>query len=216
MSSACFERVHAGAVGRIHRMQRLDGERHPVGAGMRQDGGDAVGHHVARGGDVARTFRQAADDQDQAVGAECRRLVDRAAIVVDGGGAAGGVGGRKHAAPAKPGDAQAVGADDARRLGEADLFDLVAPRRDRRDAAGEAGVDRLVHRPLLANGGEIDRQPLDRHGRPQFSPPTASTLRMRPAARSGSRSTRAWSARRKSSARCTSERALCWPPTMTK
>ena len=41
-------------------------------------------------------------------------------------------------------------------------------------------------------------------------------LRIRATAISGSRSSPALSARRNSSAKCRMDRALCWPPTMTK
>ncbi len=42
-----IDRVHAGAVGGIHGVQRLDGDLDPRGQGMRQHGGDAVGDHLA-------------------------------------------------------------------------------------------------------------------------------------------------------------------------
>ena len=77
------ERVHAGAVRGIHRVQRLDRERHPAGAGVRQDRGNALRHHLSRGNDIARAFRQAADHHDQAFGAKRRSLVDGALVVID-------------------------------------------------------------------------------------------------------------------------------------
>ena len=64
-------------------MQRLDGERHVVGAGVRRIAAMPSSHHAARAGDIARAFRQAAHHQDQAFGAERGRFVDRALIVVD-------------------------------------------------------------------------------------------------------------------------------------
>ena len=214
------ERVEDRAVGGVDRVERLDGEGDAEGTRLRQDRREPVGDHRAGAGDVARAGRQAADDEDEAVGAERRRLVDGAAVVVDRGTAAGSIGGGEHAAAAEAGDAQAVAGEDAGRLGKADLRHLVAPGCHRRDAVADAGRSRLAQVPLLAHRGEVDRETLGAHRprlpSPQAMPPSASTALMRLAASSGSRSTRAWSARRKSSARWRSERALCWPPSMTK
>src|SRR5262249_48327729 len=84
-----------------------------------------------------------------------------------------------------------------RRVDQLDL--LAAPARHRADRA-LAKMHELEHRSLRA----------------QANPCTASSFAIRDAASSGSCSTRALSARRNSSARCKSERALSWPPTMTK
>ena len=43
-----FERVNAGAIGGVHWMERLDRQRHPVRARMRQNCSEAIGHHLAR------------------------------------------------------------------------------------------------------------------------------------------------------------------------
>src|SRR5690349_18873763 len=85
-----------------------------------------------------------------------------------------------------------------RRIDELDL--LAAPR---------------LHR---ARRTLVEMHDLEQSGLPSghARPWTANSLVMRVAASSGSCSTRAWSARRNSSARWTSERALSWPPTMTK
>ena len=85
------ERVHAGAVGGIHRMQRLDRERRRRRRShSRAARAIASSTCVARARDVLRRrragpreLRQAADDEDQARRAERRRLVDGAAIVVE-------------------------------------------------------------------------------------------------------------------------------------
>ena len=66
---------------------------------MRQERGDAVGHHLARGGNVARALRQAADHQHQAFGADRGGLIDRALVVVDRGLTAGGIGARGNMPP---------------------------------------------------------------------------------------------------------------------
>ena len=74
---------------------------------------------------------------------------------------------------------------------------------------------RQMGRPKIA---KPDLQDIAVHGF-DFYPSTpcmASMVRMRAAAMSGSRSRPAASARRNNSARCNRERALCWPPTMTK
>lgn len=94
------DRVHAGAVGCVHRVQRLDGERHTRRTGMRQHGRDAVGDHLARARQVAGRARQAADDEDEAICAEFGGLVDGAEVVVDIGLAAGRGISREHAAAA--------------------------------------------------------------------------------------------------------------------
>ena len=157
------ERVHAGAVAGIHRMQRLDGDRHFVRARMRQHSSDAISHHLARRADVARAFRQSADNQHKAIGAERRGFVDRPLVVVDGGLPAGGIRRRKHAAAAIAADAQAIVLDGAGRLAEPDGSDLVAPGIDRRNAVPRASFRRLDDIPLLAHGRQIDRKTFDTH-----------------------------------------------------
>jgi hypothetical protein len=67
-----LERVDAGAVGGVHRMQRLDSERHADAAGVLERGGDAVVDVAPRREQVVRLRRpgeragQAADDEHQA------------------------------------------------------------------------------------------------------------------------------------------------------
>ena len=212
------KRVHAGAVGGIHRMQRLDRERHAGGARARQKRAKSVAHHGARAADVARAVRQSAADEHETFGAQGRGLVDGALVVVDGALAPRRIGRREHAAAAEVGDAEAVVAHDAGSFREPDLCHLVAPGRNRGDAELCASLDRLSQVELLAHGREVDGQSVKSHRRSRAyaTPATANTWLMRLAASSGSRSTRALSASRNSSARCTTERALCWPPTMAK
>src|SRR5690606_28349438 len=133
-------------------------------------------------------------------------------VVVDIGLPAGQCIGREHAAAAEAGDAQAVGANDARRLGKADCGHLVAPRGNGGDAVAEAVLDHLRKGRAVAQGGEVDRELARAH----VTPWTASTRFIRSTARAGSVRTRALSARRKSSLRCWSERVDCWPPIMLK
>src|SRR5579884_71134 len=201
------ERVHAGPIRGIHRMQRLDGKRYLACARMRKDRGQSLGHPLARLGQIARTCGQPAADEYQAFGAERGRLVDCAPILV------GGVRRRKHAAAAVAAHAQTVVPDHAHRRVESELGHLIAPWVDRRDSVACAGLRRLPQVPLLPYGREIDRQLADAH---HVIPCKASSLLMRVAASSGSCSTRALSARRNSSARCRIERALSCPPTMMK
>src|SRR5262245_5320970 len=137
-------------------------------------------------------------------------LIDGAAVIVDRCGAAGCIDGRKETAATEAGDAQPVGLDHAPRLVEARSAHLVAPRGNRGDAVAETGIHRLAEIPLLAHRGQVDRQAFQRPGQGgQLTPPTARTSFIRWAARPGSESTRAASARRKSSARWRSDRALC-------
>ena len=69
-------RVDAGAVGRVHRVQRLDRQRHAGGTRVFEQFADAVAHHFARAGEVLRRDRavtvlgQPADDQHEARRAE--------------------------------------------------------------------------------------------------------------------------------------------------
>ena len=150
------ERVNAGTVAGIHRMERLDSDRHLVCARMREHGSDTVSNHLARRGDVARSFRQSADNQHKTFGTECSRLVDRPLVVVDCGLPAGRIRRRKDAAAAVAADAQAVVLDGADRLAKSDGGDLAAPRVDRRNAVPRASLRRLDHIPLLADGRQID------------------------------------------------------------
>ena len=102
------ERVHAGAVGGVHRMQRLDRERH---AGLRAHGAAApraVAHLLARAGDVAASPSAARPTiEHEALRADGGGFVDGAAVVVERRAPAGVVGGGKHAAAAKAGDGHA-------------------------------------------------------------------------------------------------------------
>ncbi len=65
---------------------------------------------------------------------------------------------RKESPAADARDAQARGAHDLRRARQTDFGDLVAPHRDRRDAAPRAGVNRLLQRPRL-DGVLVQREP---------------------------------------------------------
>ena len=125
------ERVHAGAVGGVHGMQRLDRERHARLPRVRQKRVQCLAHLAARAVKIARAFRQAADHEHEALRADRGGFVDGAAVVVDRGAAGGFIGGRKHAAAAEPGDGHVMRADElSRPLGPARLHD-VAPGRDR-------------------------------------------------------------------------------------
>ncbi len=121
------ERVHAGAVGAVHRVQRLDRERHARRARVIEHLADAVPHHRARPGKVFRAGRQAPGDEHQAPCLECCGGVDRAQVVVDRSPARLAVRGRKHASTAKPRDREAVVADCLRGFLHAHLGELVAP-----------------------------------------------------------------------------------------
>ncbi|MDT4853188.1 hypothetical protein FQZ97_874450 [compost metagenome] len=227
-----LERVDAGAVGRLHRVQGLDGQRHADLARVVERGGDAVAHLAARAGDVlvrrlaVERAGQGADDQHEAGRVERLGLVDGAAVVVERGLQAGRVGRGKEAAPAVAREADAVRLQLLRHLVEPDGRDLVAPRADGADAAFGALVDEAVQRHLgarlLADGRRVDRQPVVvlreiAHGFAQPSTPCkASNVFMRRTASSGCSSRLAASARRKSSAKCCSERVLCCPPTIVK
>ena len=144
-------------------MQRLDRQSDTGVARMGKDRLEAFLHHATRGADVARPLGQAADDEDETVGTECRGLVDCRQVILDRGPDAGGIAGGKHAAAADARHPQAVGVDDVGSFPESDGLDLVAPGRDRRDAALETGVDRLGKAVASARRRQIDRETLDGH-----------------------------------------------------
>ena len=83
------ERVHARAISSVHRVQRLDRERHPCRLRVLQQFADAIAHHFACAAQVFRDdaaaaiLGQAADDQDEATRAERQRLIDRAPVVIE-------------------------------------------------------------------------------------------------------------------------------------
>src|SRR5690606_25086363 len=104
-------------------------------------------------------------------------------------------------------------AHDARRLVQSDGGDLVAPGGDGGDAGPQAPIHRFGKTPLLARGGQVQRNGALGH---DATPCTASTCFMRAVASSGSASTRALSARRNNSLRCWSERVDSCPPIMVK
>ena len=175
---------------------------------------------VARAGDVLRAFRQAADDQHQAVRADRGGLVDGAAVVVERGAASGFVGRRKHAAAAEAGDGQAAARGSA--APPASTPQACTMSRHGAIAVMPARAQpstSCVERPRL-HRRRVDRRAAScRCDRSRITPArrgVAITTRMRAAARSGSAAGPAASASRNSSARCNVERALSWPPTMVK
>src|SRR5450631_417841 len=189
--------VDAGAIGGVHRMQRLDRERHTRGM---------------------RVFTQLADAEHEARRAEFQSFVDGTFVVIERGAASRAVGGRKHAAATIAGEAQTRVANVLRRFLETRCRDLIAPWRYVANAVVRASGDYLGQRPLLAQRGRVDRQQFG-VGRAHLiasMPWNCSNVRMRAQASSGSPSTPATSASWNNSTRCVRFRALCWPPTMTK
>jgi hypothetical protein len=98
-------RVHAGTVGGIGRMQRLDRERHLRFSRMIQHFGDGVVHLRARRRDILghlaagpRKLRQPADHKHDAGRAQRLGFIDAAAVIVAYLAAARGVGGKHPAA----------------------------------------------------------------------------------------------------------------------
>ena len=161
------ERVHAGAVGGVHRMQRLDRERHARGAGVRQDArrcrpppsrGRRRCPCEPVGKPPTTSTRQSAPSA--AASSMARRLSSIAAARASGS-PAGNMPPRQSPVTRRP-----LSCDDARRLpSSADRARSGRARaRCARDAVPQAGLDGLRHGPLLAHGGEIDGQALDAHG----------------------------------------------------
>src|SRR3984957_4261902 len=141
-------------------------------------------------------------------------FVDGALVVGNGGGAASGVDGGKHAAPAQAGDLQAGIANGAGGAFDAHGLQHVAPGRDGRDGVAGAAFDAGGQIPLAFDGDGVERGGGGRGH--QAMPFVVSRARMRATARSGSRSRPALSARRNNSAKWLMERADCWPPSMVK
>src|SRR5699024_5332462 len=77
---------HHGAVRREHGVQRLDGQRHPALLGVGGEGGDRLGDPGAGADEVLVLAVHPADDEHQRGGAERGGLVDRAVVVLEGGG----------------------------------------------------------------------------------------------------------------------------------
>ena len=145
-----LHRVHARAVGGVHRVQRLDRERHARRARVAEELADAVAHHFARAGEILRfdgagaILRQPAHDEYQAARAQGERLVDRAPVVVLRRAPAFAVRGREHSAAAIAGDRESGVAYAPRRVLQPGGRHLVAPRRDAANAVAGASGDDLA------------------------------------------------------------------------
>lgn len=100
---------------------------------------------------ISSILRQAADDENEAIGIQRRRFVDRPLVVVDCSRPTLGACRGKHAAAAKPGHLELVVGDDASSLRKPDLVHLIAPGRNRDDILLQAGFDRTAHVILLAH-----------------------------------------------------------------
>ena len=109
-----LQRVDAGPVGGVHRVQRLDRQRHPAFAGVGQQCSDPLGDLFASAGDVLvrgparQRAGQAADDEDQAGGVQLAGLVEGAPVVVAHRLAGGGIGVGEHAAATVARELEAV------------------------------------------------------------------------------------------------------------
>src|SRR5206468_9755073 len=115
-------------------------------------GGDAFLHERSRRAKIPAAFRQSADDQHQTLRGKLRRLLDGAAVLLDGGGEPRTAARGKESAAAKSGHGESRVADPALRLVEPELRDLVAPGRDATDAVPLAAGDDPVELPLRAHG----------------------------------------------------------------
>src|SRR5436305_858075 len=125
----------------------------------------------------------------------------------------------EHAAAAIARQVETRVADETHGAVEADGRDLIAPWIYGADAMPRAGLDHLSEVALLAQRRGVERQPAMVGGKiPHHAamPRVARNVVMRRVASSGSASSPALSARRNSSARCSVERVLSWPPTMAK
>src|SRR5689334_14014074 len=144
-------------------------------------------------------------------------LVYGAAVVLERGAAARFVSRRKQPGAAVARHRKARGPDHIAGPFGADSMDDVAPGGDRRDTGADATLDELLQGPRFyrrridGEQGTVLRQVTH-----QCTPRAAITVVMRFAASSGSASRPTASASRNSSARCSVERVLSWPPIMVK
>jgi hypothetical protein len=114
-------------------------------------------------GYVSGSGGQSTDDEDQAIGVQRRRLVDGALIVVNRRRPPGRIDSRKHAAAAETCHTKPILRYDAGSFRQTNPLHLITPGGDRNDILLQAGLDRLAHIILLANGRKIDGKSVDRH-----------------------------------------------------
>ena len=205
------ERVHAGAVGGEHRMQRLDRERYLLAA---HRAGARPARRAPAGArrDVARTFRQSADHENEALRADRGGFVD--ARRLSSSAARPGVIGGGNMPPRQRPVTSSVRADELGRTLEAAGLHDVAPRRDRGNAGSGAAFDQLLERPRLHRHRLIWCRSCPRKG-PRVTPARPGPPSRGACARPHDRARRA--GRRHPRARTTRQGAgstrASWPPT---
>src|SRR5712671_4367064 len=177
------ERVHAGPVGAVHRMQRLDRERDARRTRVIEHSADPVPHYRSRAREVLRARKESADHEHQAPCLEGRGIVDRAQVVVYRGLARPAVRAREHPSAAQPGHGEAVVANRSGRFLRAHLGELIAPGRYAPDAVAGAALDHAAQVPLFPQRGGIERKQL-RVGRTAHTLSTPSAWERRPSAAS--------------------------------
>jgi hypothetical protein len=91
-------------------VQRFDRQAYAAFLRVRAQLGKRFRDAFAGAVEIAAAGRETAGDQDQGVGGQGRRLVDRGAVVAQGAGPFGRVERGEEAAPAKAGDGQTRGA----------------------------------------------------------------------------------------------------------
>ncbi|KOT35160.1 hypothetical protein ADK41_25560 [Streptomyces caelestis] len=129
-------------------MQRLDGQLHPVLLGVGAEFGERVRDAFPGAAQVLGAGRQSARDQDQGVGAEHGRLVDRPPVVGQRRRPLAGVDRGEEAAPAQRRHRQARVAHELGRGLHAVRLDGLAPQAHARYAQLAAGVDEVRQRQL--------------------------------------------------------------------
>src|SRR5262245_25282316 len=149
--------VHATAVGTIHRVHGLHGERHAARARVIEHLAETVTDHFTRAAEIFRLARQTARHDHQAVRAERRRLLDGTKVVIDRRLATLAIGRGEKAAPAQPGYDEPTVPNHAGGLLRADLRHSIAPWRDAMDAMATNRVDRLPQVARFPQGGGVDR-----------------------------------------------------------
>ena len=183
---------------------------------MRQNGGNAIGNHCARRDDIFNATGRPPTTNARQSAPRAAALIDGPLVVIDCGSQSSLSPFRKHAAPAVARDFRLF--DSTIRAASLSPMASTWSRQGaiavipfaRQASTAPAKpycwrmVARLMERPFMCTSTP----------RCYEIPPTVMTLPARFAASSGSRNTRAASARRNNSARCCSERALCWPPIM--
>ena len=137
-----------------HRMQRLQRKRHSCWPRMVEKGARQLFHLGAGIVEVAASGRQSTREDEDMVGAEFGRLVDRAACRIEPARAVAA--GQERPCPVEAESGDAVVVHQRKGTGRADPVDLVAPDGGARKAPRRASRNEVGHAPPLTDGRMVD------------------------------------------------------------